>query len=168
MIKTGWELPDKAFEWIEENIPFGSTIVELGSGHGSKRLSSNYDLWSIEHDTGWLNLYSSNYIHAEIVPFEINGESGSWYNPEKIKKALPSNYSLLIIDGPPSSIGRKGVLAHHEIFFWGCHILVDDTHRLEEKNISDQLSLQKSLNKIHFKELFEQTGLVREFTVLSP
>ena len=51
----GWALPDKAFQWIEENIPFGSNIVELGSGHGSMRLSQNYQLWSIEHDEAWLD-----------------------------------------------------------------------------------------------------------------
>ena len=67
-MNSGWELPEKAFKWIEENIPFGSNIVELGSGKGTLRLSENYNVWSIEHDEEWLNL-SSSIIHAEIIPY---------------------------------------------------------------------------------------------------
>ena len=74
----------------------------------------------------------------------------------------------MIIDGPPSTIGRNGILAHQELFNWDCHILVDDTHRPEDKLIANQLSLQKSLNQINFTEYFEQTDTNREFAVLSP
>jgi len=168
MIHTGWELPEAAFKWIEENIPYGSSIVELGSGHGSSRLSQNYELWSIEHDKDWLNLSSSTYIYADIVPYEKNGETGTWYNPEKIKQGLPREYSLLIIDGPPSSIGRRGIIAFQELFRWDCFIIVDDTHRPEEKIISEYLSEQKSLNKTRIREHFEQNSIEREFTILSP
>ncbi len=165
---SGWELPEKAFQWIEKNIPFGSNIVELGSGHGSVRLSENYNVWSVEHDETWLNISSNTYIHAEIVPFSVNGIEGLWYNVEKIKHSLPEKYDLLIIDGPPSTIGRNGVLTFQEIFTWNCHILVDDTHRAQEKFIADELSSQKSLNQIHFTEYFEQNDSNREFIILSP
>jgi hypothetical protein len=167
-MNLGWALPEKAFQWIEENIPFGSNIVELGSGHGSSRLSQNYQLWSIEHDEEWLNVSMGTYIHAEIIPFSKNGIEGHWYDAEKIKKALPTSYALLIIDGPPSTIGRNGVLAFQEIFNWDCYILVDDTHRPQDRIIADELSTQKSLNQIHFTEYFEQTDTNREFIILSP
>lgn len=167
-MNSGWALPEKAFQWIEENIPFGSNIVELGSGHGTSRLTQNYHVWSVEHDEAWLNISSSTYIHAEIIPFSVNGKEGQWYNAGKIKNALPQNYALLIIDGPPSTIGRNGILAFQEIFNWNCHILVDDTHRPHDKIIAEQLSLQKSLNQIHFTEYFEQTDTNREFMILSP
>ena len=167
-MNSGWTLPEKAFQWIEENIPVGSNIVELGSGHGSIRLSENYNVWSIEHNETWLNISSSNYIHAEIIPFSVNGEKGHWYNAEKIKCALPEKYALMIIDGPPSTIGRNGVLAFQELFNWDCHILVDDTHRAEDKLIADELSSQKLLNQKHFTEYYEQNGTNREFIILSP
>ena len=80
---SGWSLPKKAFQWIEENIAFGSNIVELGSGHGSIRLTENYHVWSVEHDKQWLNISPSNYIHAEITPYSINGKEGFWYNLKK-------------------------------------------------------------------------------------
>ena len=115
-----------------------------------------------------MNISPSNYIHAEITPYSINGKEGFWYNPEKIKNGLPEKYSLLIIDGPPSRIGRYGVLDFQDIFNWDCHILVDDTHRAEDKLIADELTSQKSLNQKHFTEYFERNGTDRKFTVLSP
>jgi len=166
-MNQGWALPSKAFQWIENNIPFGRNIVELGSGNGSSRLSKNYQLWSIEHDEAWLHTSSSNYIHAEIVPYSVNGLEGFWYNPEKIEQALPKEYDLLIIDGPPSSVGRNGVLAFQDLFDWSGYILIDDTHRAEDKLLADQIASEKSLNQIHFTEYFEPTDVHRQFTILT-
>jgi len=166
-MNQGWALPSKAFQWIENNIPFGCNIVELGSGNGSSRLSKNYQLWSIEHDEAWLHTSSSNYIHAEIVPYSVNGLEGFWYNPEKIEQALPKEYDLLIIDGPPSSVGRNGVLVFHDLFDWSGYILIDDTHRAEDKLLADQIASEKSLNQIHFTEYFEPTDVHRQFTILT-
>ena len=166
-MNQGWALPSKAFQWIENNIPFGRNIVELGSGNGSSRLSKNYQLWSIEHDEAWLHTSSSNYIHAEIVPYSVNGLEGFWYNPEKIEQALPKEYDLLIIDGPPSSVGRNGVLVFHDLFDWSGYILIDDTHRAEDKLLADQIASEKSLNQIHFTEYFEPTDVHRQFTILT-
>lgn len=166
-MNSGWALPNRAFQWIEENIPFGQNIVELGSGEGSSRISKNYELWSIEHNEAWLHTSSSNYIHAEIIPYSVNGSEGSWYNPEKIKQALPKEYDLLIIDGPPSTVGREGVLVHHELFSWSGYVLIDDTHRSQDKLLADQIASEKSLNQIHFTEYFEATNVHRQFTILS-
>jgi hypothetical protein len=166
-MNSGWTLPEKAFQWIENNIPFGSNIIELGSGHGSIRLSKNYNLWSVEHDEQWLNISSSNYIHAEIVEFSKDGIEGRWYNPKKITDSLPSEYSLLIIDGPPSTIGREGILANLDIFNWDCFVLIDDTHRSNDKRIANEIMLQKSLNELSFTEYFEPANVNREFVVLS-
>ncbi len=166
-MNSGWALPNRAFQWIEENIPFGQNIVELGSGEGSSRISKNYELWSIEHNEAWLHTSSSNYIHAEIIPYSVNGSEGSWYNPEKIKQALPKEYDLLIIDGPPSTVGREGVLVHHELFSWSGYVLIDDTHRPQDKLLADQIASEKSLNQIHFTEYFEATNVHRQFTILS-
>jgi predicted O-methyltransferase YrrM len=166
-MNQGWALPSKAFQWIENNIPFGRNIVELGSGNGSSRLSENYQLWSIEHDEAWLHTSSSNYIHAEIIPYSVNGLEGFWYNREKIEQALPKEYDLLIIDGPPSSIGRNGVLVFHDLFDWSGYILIDDTHRAEDKLLADQIASEKSLNQIHFTEYFEPTDVHRQFTILT-
>ena len=166
-MNPGWALPSKAFQWIENNIPFGRNIVELGSGHGSLRLSKNYRLWSIEHDEAWLHISPSNYIHAEIIPYSVNGLEGSWYNPEKIEQALPKEYDLLIIDGPPSSVGRNGVLVYQDLFDWSGYILIDDTHRPQDKLLADQIASEKSLNQIHFSEFFEPADVHRQFTILT-
>ena len=38
-MNKGWMLPIEAFEWVEKNIPEGSTVLEFGSGDGSQRLA---------------------------------------------------------------------------------------------------------------------------------
>jgi hypothetical protein len=45
-----WMFSSEVFNWIDENIPQGSLILEFGSGKGSIELSKKFDLISIEHD----------------------------------------------------------------------------------------------------------------------
>ena len=167
-MSSGWELPAGAFEWIEKNIPFGSKIVELGSGYGSVRLSKNYEVTSIEHNEFWLNLAPSKYIHAEITPYSIDVSEGLWYDPEKIERDIPKKYDLLIIDGPPSDIGRIGIMHFKNIFYWDCYVLVDDTHRTEEKIITKDLISKQSFSCLAFTEYYEPSNTYREFTILTP
>ena len=72
--ETAWMMPKEAFEWIENNIPFGSKILEIGSGKGSERLAVNYTLFSVEHNPEWINKYNSNYIYAPIKFFEQDSQ----------------------------------------------------------------------------------------------
>ena len=74
---------------------------------------------------------------------------------DKIKNALPEHYALLIVDGPPSVVGRDGLLSFQEIFTWDCHILLTihtvrrTIHR--RRNICAQIKsncFQSILNKL--------------------
>ena len=60
--EMAWMMPERAFEWIEKNIPYGSTILEFGSGKGTERLALNYTIFSIEHNPEWINKYNSNKV----------------------------------------------------------------------------------------------------------
>ena len=75
-------LPIEAFEWVERNIPKGSTVLEFGSGDGSQRLADRYQLWSVEHDADWLNRTTSNYVYAPIVSNPVSDEyqEQGWYH----------------------------------------------------------------------------------------
>lgn len=119
------------YEWVKNNIPLGSTILELGSGTGSYELSKIYNYYCVEHDKNWVNKFSTiNYIYAPIV----NG----WYDPWFIPN-LPKNYSLLLIDGPPGTIGRNRFIDYSHLFNMSIPILVDDTERKAEQNVVDDL-----------------------------
>ena len=48
------------FLWIKENLPHNSTILEFGSGTGTKELVKNYQVTSIEHSKEWLDIADTN------------------------------------------------------------------------------------------------------------
>jgi hypothetical protein len=128
-----WMLPELAFEWIYNNIKFGSTILELGSGYGTEILSKSYKIYSIEQNSDWLDKFDSEYIYAPI-------EDG-FYCKESLK-SIPKIYDLLIIDGPTkSSGGRLGIIDNLEYFYLECPILIDDTNRQDELDIANFLSV---------------------------
>ena len=80
--EMAWMMPERAFEWIEKNIPYGSTILEFGSGKGTERLALNYTIFSIEHNPEWINKYNSNYIYAPIKLYEQDSQKNGlgWYD----------------------------------------------------------------------------------------
>ncbi|MDA0715038.1 MAG: hypothetical protein O3A74_00545 [archaeon] len=160
---VGWMLPDSAFEWIEHHLPTGSNILELGSGHGSLRLSKNYNVISIEHDIQWVNKFKHTYIHSEIIE---DSEGILWYDTDVLRNEIPANYDLLIIDGPPSEIGRRGLLNHIDLFKWDQPILIDDTHRKEEQDIVKRLVSIFNFEEQIFSEIFEPTNTRREYRIL--
>lgn len=125
------------YEWVKNNLPLGSTILELGSGSGSSELSKIYNYYCVEHDRNWVNKFSTiNYIYAPIV----NGWYDTWFLPN-----LPKDYTLLLVDGPPGSIGRNQFIKYAHHFNLSVPILIDDTERQMEKDIVE--NLVKSFNK---------------------
>jgi len=164
--ELSWMLPPEVFEWIETNISFGSTILEFGSGEGSKRLSSNYNLYSVEHNPEWLRATNGVCLYAPIeLSEEFPGEIG-WYDLKKIEKELPKKIDLMIIDGPNGTIGRSGMLAHVESFSWTYPVLIDDLHREREFTFSQELAKTLNLKCIHFKETeHEENRSLRSFGV---
>ncbi len=131
-----WVLPDEAFEWLEPRLrTLGDlTVVELGSGAGTERLLRMVApgrLLSVEHDTAWLDRFSSNYVYAPIVD--------GWYDHEVLERTIPGLIGALIVDGPPGAIGRKGLLRHLKIF-GAPPMLIDDVHRADELELARHIS----------------------------
>lgn len=134
----GWAIGNNLYEWIVNNVEKGSKILEMGSGTGSYELSKDYDVYCVEHDKNWVHKYDSiKYFFAPIVD--------GWYKNEFLKH-LPKDYDLLIIDGPPGSIGREKFINYKDYFRNDIPIIIDDTNR------SAELSLCKKLNSFLNKE----------------
>lgn len=134
----GWSLDKEVYGWVLDNIPKKATILELGSGRSTQEFCKYYKMYSVEHNEKWLNKSDSTYIHAPIKQY-----SGyKWYDIEVLKEKLPTEYSLLIVDGPPGSIGRMGFVYSYDLFHNDVPIVVDDVSRPEEKNISKILQVQ--------------------------
>jgi hypothetical protein len=131
----GWAISEEVFHWIIKNIKKNSTILELGSGSGTKELSKLYKVYSVEHNENFLNKYPSNYIYAPIK--EKNGQL--WYDTEVLKNEIPKSYDLILIDGPPGNIGRMPFLENLELFNLDVPIMVDDTNRKDERILFERL-----------------------------
>jgi hypothetical protein len=118
-----------------------ATILELGSGEGTKWLTERYEVWSVEHDEMWLNVCEkSNYIHAPLVTLE--DQTTVWYNPTVLEENLPREYDLILIDGPPGKYGREGILDNLHLLRTDVPIVIDDTIRADEANLSRELAFK--------------------------
>jgi glycosyltransferase involved in cell wall biosynthesis len=138
---NGRAIPSEMMDWILNNVPKGSTILELGSGNGTKELVKNYKVYSVEHDENWINIApESTYIHAPIVD--------NWYDVNVLKEQLPTDYDLLIIDGP-IRLMRINFLKNYHLFRNDVTILIDDTNRPDDKKMA--LNLTNILNKKHIE-----------------
>jgi len=148
----GWAISKELFEWIDKNIPDGSTIVELGSGTGTKELVKKYKVFSIEHDVKWVNLVSeSNYIFAPLID--------GWYDVSIVKNKLPKEYDLVIVDGPIRK-DRINFIKNYQLFKTDIPIIIDDTNRNDDKEMAILLS-----DKLG-KELIEIIGEEKNFVIL--
>ena len=167
-MNAGWMLPNEAFSWIEERIPSGAVVIEFGSGDGSVRLSERFELYSVEHNEDWLHKSKSTYVPAPIVTTSVStsrNEEG-WYD-ESCFDELPLEAHLLIIDGPPGSIGRSGILNHLTRLPKLQHILVDDVDREAEHSL--MIDLEAHFNceaQIFISEQFKSNGEPRKFAAL--
>lgn len=133
------DLSDKCQQFVTTLAPAGSTVLELGSGFGTKVLVKSFIVYSVEQSAQWVgHCPESNYIHAPIV----NG----WYDRNVLAEQLPKEYDILIIDGPGGT-GRSKFLDNLDLFplLNQVPIVVDDANRPEEKELLEGLS--KHLNK---------------------
>lgn len=133
MSNDGWALSSDALSVVKELSP--QCILELGSGQGSLELAKICPVYSVEHDRRFINNQSDIvYLFCPIKDM--------WYRADALKIMLASlpTVDLLIIDGPPGTIGRAKILEHLDLFNLSANILVDDIHRNEDKAIFDRLA----------------------------
>lgn len=128
----GFSIDDTLYAWIREHIAEGTNILELGSGHGSAKLSEDYTVYSVEHDSKWLGKFPGvNYIHAPIKRF---WKRKRWYSVPF--KELPEHYDLFLIDGPPGKVCRRSNLLHFfDKFDMDCPVIVDDIQRPDDMHL---------------------------------
>lgn len=132
-----WMLPESAMSWIESTLPNGAHILEFGSGHGTDRLARRFEMLSVEHDAEWVERCPTPCIHAPIEENATSfaaGEQG-WYRLSVVLESIPTDLDLVIVDGPPGSIGRTGLLQSLHALPKDVLMLVDDVHRDAEARL---------------------------------
>lgn len=128
----GASISQELYSFIREQLPEGGTLLELGSGWGTGQLAQYFSVTSVEHNPKWVGRYASNYIYAPI--------RDGWYDVNVLKERLPTDYQLLLVDGPPGTIGRDGFLNHLDLFHTDIPIIFDDIGREEEYQLMVQVA----------------------------
>jgi len=120
-----WAMPPQAHAFLFNHLPEGATVIELGSGAGSKALAEKFELVSVEHDVDYIAGHKHRVIYAPLVD--------GWYDPAFISE-LPDLYGAVLVDGPPGSSMRTGFWAHQDQFV--SPLLIDDCHRPAELHMA--------------------------------
>lgn len=147
-------------------MPAGGTILELGAGEGTGLLAAaGYTVVSVEHDPAWAHQATGvEYVIAPLVPVagippypdrEAEQES-LWYDPDVLLPAVARrSFDVLLIDGPPGSIGRMGAMLLLDRIRIHSAVVVDDTHRPAENKLC-RLILR------HYNRQPDQLRIVRD------
>lgn len=151
--RSRWSLCDGVLKAVTRLTDEQSTILEFGSGYGSKLISEKRRILSIEHDKDFINQFEGvKYLHAPLVEIKsvIGFKDTHWYNLESIRHLLPSEIDLIIIDGPPENIGRAGILHNLDKFsstkFW----VIDDVQRVDDQKLANYISFHFSMVQYRF------------------
>jgi hypothetical protein len=126
-------LKDEFFHEFRRLIPDGSTVLEFGSGKGTEYLIElGYDMFSVEENEHFCNLYHDQYIHAPVVD--------GWYDTNVLLPALENiNYDVIIIDGPAHG-ERKNIMKILDKLDTTVPIFVDDMDRNEDRELFGLIS----------------------------
>ena len=127
-------------------------VVELGSGASTmlmasmRRARGGPPVISIEHDQAfaqrtWATLARAglhDHVELHVAPLRtivLHGHELPWYDREEVERRVPARIDLLVIDGPPSTIGLArwpavevlaSRLSDHAV------VLLDDGRRRDE------------------------------------
>jgi|SaaInlStandDraft_1057018.scaffolds.fasta_scaffold04789_5 hypothetical protein len=130
------------------------SLLEFGSGYGSKLLSDYCKVTSIEHNDDFLGLYPEvSYISTKIVELESENQTSPscrWYDFKPISDKLAASYSILLVDGPPADVGREGLLFHLDHFSSIPVWIVDDVLREKDQRIANIICLELGLIQYRF------------------
>lgn len=168
------ELEDKVLRIIDALLGGRGHILELGSGLSSVYFADKgYKVTAVEHNEEWLNRHPAiDYIYAPIVYITPSkswekrfgrGRIIQWYCLDALKKGIKGKkFDLMIIDGPPASVGREGLWFARDLFDWNFPIIFDDVERAAELRLFVHMS---SILKNEFGLVVSEPGK-RSFSIL--
>ena len=127
---------DNLFLYIRKVLPEGSTILELGSGWGTSQLVKYYNVFSVEHDPEYQDLYHDQYLCSPLKQHKAvkNHEGEVWYDAKVLGGLLLGlEYDLLLIDGPPTY--RAGFVKYFSLFDSTAIMIFDDVNRSKDNKV---------------------------------
>ncbi len=152
---AGYAAPDSMFEWLNDNLPQGSKILEFGSGTGTIELTKTFEVTSIEDNEQWMDLApDSTYIYAPLV--------NDWYDWQALEILQDKTFDGIIIDGPYKTEDRihliEWMMKYPQVFNQARFVIIDDANQLESWHMV-QLVQQLGWTHIHHDPgTFENSG----------
>jgi predicted O-methyltransferase YrrM len=150
-VTTSFSLSRNSLIWLFARLQRSKplSILEMGSGLStvahiiySIQSQKNVRISSIDHDQSWLEVTSSmlqkrngfidlvEFYHSPIAKVDIGDWGGGYSWPEKLK----GPFDWLLIDGPPSHVGRAATLPMAWPYLAnGANIFLDDAARPAEQ-----------------------------------
>jgi hypothetical protein len=167
----GWSISEEVVAKISDLINPNDIILELGSGTGTGVLAETYQMISVENNPAFLGIEDTHYIHAPIIDYDESpylDETG-WYDHNILKAELPLEYDLLLVDGPHGRIGRSGFLSHLDLFRSDKPVIVDDSHRVAEATLAENICKAWNM-KMEIFTCGEESneGLICKYHLLTP
>lgn len=151
--RSRWALCDGVLEAVFQLTTEQSSILEFGSGFGSKLISDHRTITCVEHNQKFVGQFDGvNYIHAPLVPIRPLDafEDTQWYDFEEITACLPDKIDMIIIDGPPKDIGRSGILHNLDRFSETSLWIIDDVQREKDQRLANYISFHFSMLQYRF------------------
>lgn len=140
----GFNISSELLDWMKFNL--SGTLLELGSGEGTKELVKHFDkVYSVEDNPEYQNLYHDNYINIPL--------KGLWYDVTKLQRVLENiKYDCILVDAPSGSAKRLGFLHNIGLFNMKVPVIIDDTHREKEAAMFRRLQrMYKNKRAIHIE-----------------
>lgn len=164
-----WMLPTEIYDYLCKIFPSGGNILEFGSGDGTAILAQSFDICSIEHDEVWARKLVTTCHLIPIKPNELseaNNQLG-WYDAEQVRKIIPSNLDVIIVDGPNGTIGRHGILSVLDSLPKNAVYIIDDVHREAELDLLNKfIEWHGGNHEIHTSNY--ESGKIRRWASISP
>jgi len=136
MTGNPWAVSPELLEAVKSILPVDGTILEIGSGSGTKDLRDlAFSVYSIEENMDYV-VPSEGPHTTFLVPID---PATNWYDVEALKKALEGlRYDLILIDGPAGH-NREGFIPNFDLFDLDAAIVVDDMHRGSNQRLAEAI-----------------------------
>jgi len=126
-------LREPMIEKIISELEKGKTILEFGSGKGTKALIDlGYKVFSIEENKDYSDRYHNNYLHCPLVGDSY--ENMCYPIDEVLVFASNIDYDAILVDGPAGGSRRNLIELFSFLPTDNVVIFVDDIERSDDRH----------------------------------
>ena len=155
---------NRILESFETFLPHGSTILELGTGAGTKELAEHYAVLSVENEPKYWTGHSK-LLHVPLLPVTIvarlfwkrfpREEVAPWYDPDILHAKLKGEkYDAIFIDGPAGTNARIAMWYWYDkLFDMSVPVIIDDLHRSWDMKVATRICHLKQQPVMYMRDM---------------